>query len=184
MLAGCVTTHDTMKKPTSWTARRDALTRLEEWQLEGRIALNAGKEGWSGTFSWTQTYDNLDFRFRGPLGVGGFRIQGDDERLRVKTTAGEEFYLVDPERDLREKYGWSIPVRSLRYWMLGVPDPATEAAETVDDSQKLALLQQFGWTVEYGGYDETEGMLLPRKLTLEGDGIRIRIIAERWTIGD
>jgi len=186
MLAGCVTTRPaTVTSTTPWAARRDALTKLDDWQLEGRIGLNAGREGGSGTFTWQQVRDGLDFRFRGPLGAGGFRIYGDDDHLRVKTTEGEEFELVDPERELRERYGWSVPLRSMRYWMLGIPDPNGEAAETLDDAQQtLALLQQNGWTVEYGGYDETAGMLLPRKLTMEGNGIRVRVVVEHWQIGD
>jgi outer membrane lipoprotein LolB len=185
-LAGCATTRPATVTPaTPWAARREALTKLDRWQLEGKIGINAGREGGSGTFSWQQAGDALDFRFRGPLGAGGFRIYGDDDRLRVKTTEGEEFELVDPERELRERYGWSVPLRSMRYWMLGVPDPHGEAAETLDDAQQnLALLQQNGWTVQYGGYSETAGMLLPRKLTMDGDGIRVRVVVERWQIGE
>jgi outer membrane biogenesis lipoprotein LolB len=66
----------------------------------------------SGVFTWTQVRDELDFSFRGPVGIGGFRIDGDGDRLHLKTSAGEELYLTDPERDLRERYGWSIPSRA------------------------------------------------------------------------
>jgi outer membrane lipoprotein LolB len=73
----------------------------------------------------------------------------------------------------------------MRYWMLGVPDPDGKAAETLDaGQQQLELLQQLGWTIDYTGYNETDGMLLPRKLTMEGDGIRIRVIVERWQLGE
>jgi|SoiMethySBSTD1v2_1073268.scaffolds.fasta_scaffold655553_2 outer membrane lipoprotein LolB len=186
-LAGCATTRgpaSTTSASPAWETRRDALLALPAWQAEGRIAVNAGKEGGSGAFTWKQVDDALDFRFRGPVGVGGFRIDGDGESLHLKTTAGDERDLTDPERDLRERYGWSVPLNSMRYWMLGVPDPADEAAETLDDANELILLQQRGWTIEYGAYGTAAGTSLPRKVTMEGDGVRVRLIVERWELGE
>jgi outer membrane lipoprotein LolB len=181
VLGGCVTTQgDMAKKAGTAEERRAALLALTDWQVEGRIALSAGREAWSGTFSWKQVHDDLDFRFRGPLGLGGFRIYGDLDRLRVKTTTGEQFSLTDPETELREKFGWSIPVHSMRYWMLTLPDPEGEAAETTNGARELVLLEQLGWTVAYDGYTPTEGRSMPRKITMDGDGVRIRVVAERW----
>lgn len=186
-LAGCATTRApapaTSTSP-AWEARRDALLALDAWQAEGRIAVNAGREGGSGAFTWKQADDALDFRFRGPVGIGGFRIDGDGERLHLKTTAGDEIELSDPERDLRERYGWSVPLESMRYWMLGIPDPRDEAAETLDAANELILLQQRGWTVEYGAYGSAGGTSLPRKVTMDGDGVRVRVIVERWELGE
>ena len=140
-LAGCATTPEQRETTTDWNARRAALLELSEWRVEGRIALNAGKDGWSGTFSWQQAADDLDVRFLGPVGVGGYHLDGNLERLHLKTSSGEELYLTDPERELRQEFGWSIPIRSMRYWMLGVPAPEGEAAETLDADGRLALLE-------------------------------------------
>jgi outer membrane lipoprotein LolB len=186
LIGGCATTHAPAPKPsgTTWASRRDALLQMSEWQLQGRIALNAGKEGWSGNFTWKQVDDDLDVRFSGPLGIGGFHIYGDGQRLRVETSDGERFDLVDPENDLRQRYGWSIPLYSMRYWMLGVPDPQSHYAETLDDAQELISLEQRGWRVGYEGFAETEGTVLPHKVTMDGEGLRIKVLAERWTLGD
>ncbi len=186
ILGGCATTQPPAPKPSgeTWASRRDALLELSAWQAQGRIALNAGKDGWSGNFIWKQDGDDLDFRFNGPLGIGGFRIFGDDNRLRVETSDGERFDLNDPETDLRERYGWSIPLYSMRYWMLGVPDPQAQSSETLDDAQELIALEQRGWRIGYEGYGDTEGTVLPHKLTMEGEGLRIKVIAERWELRD
>jgi len=183
-LGGCATTQAPAPTPSgTWASRRDALLELSEWQLQGRIALNAGKDGWSGNFTWKQVDDDLDFRFNGPLGIGGFRIYGNEKRLRVETSDGERFDLNDPESDLRQRYGWSIPLYSMRYWMLGVPDPQSHSSETLDDAQELISLEQRGWRVGYEGYGETEGAVLPHKVTMDGEGLRIKVIAEQWQVG-
>src|SRR5262245_51521585 len=64
-LGGCVTAPTPKPAPTgaTWVERRDALLQLPQWQSQGRIALNTGKDGWSGDFTWKQAEDDLDFRF-------------------------------------------------------------------------------------------------------------------------
>ena len=100
MLGACVSSRDRIGESidVDWLERRDLLRQLDDWRMEGRIALRTGSDGYNGTLSWEQLEDDLDFRFRGPFGFGGFRIHGNLDRLRVKTTRGDEFYLHDPER--------------------------------------------------------------------------------------
>lgn len=165
-----------------WLERRDMLREIEEFRMEGRLALNTGRRGYSGTVSWEQNDDIVDFRFRGPFGFGGFRIHGDPEQLRVKTTAGEEFLLRDPELEMTERFGWSLPVHSMRYWILGVSDPGLPATEVPDDEGLLESMEQAGWMVTFETYAETDGLLLPRRLDMERGDVRIRVMSDRWDI--
>ena len=165
-----------------WLERRDTLRDIAEFRMEGRLALNTGRKGYSGTVSWEQNDDLLDFRFRGPFGFGGFRIHGDADRLRVKTTGGEEFFLTEPEREMTERFGWSLPVYSMRYRILGVSDPALPAEETLDEDGLLAALEQGGWRIRYDGYAEARGLVLPRRLEMEHGDVRIKVMTDRWEI--
>ena len=166
----------------SWLERRDELRAIEDWRVEGKLALKAGRDGYNGTLSWEQFGTETDFRFRGPFGFGGFRIHGDADRLRLKTTTGTDVYLDDPEADMQERFGWSIPVYSMRYWIVGVSDPDEPATEIVDDSGFLTELEQHGWSVTYDGYREHEGYLFPRKVVMERADVRIRMVADRWEL--
>jgi len=158
------------------------LREIEEFRMEGRLALNTGRRGYSGTVSWEQNDDIVDFRFRGPFGFGGFRIHGVPDQLRVKTTAGEEFLLRDPELEMTERFGWSLPVHSMRYWILGVSDPELPASEVPDEDGLLASIEQGGWFVRYDEYGMSGGLLLPRRLDMEHGEVRIRVMTDRWEI--
>jgi outer membrane lipoprotein LolB len=165
-----------------WLERRDMLREIEEFRMEGRLALNTGRRGYSGTVSWEQNDDIVDFRFRGPFGFGGFRIHGDLDQLRVKTTAGEEFLLRDPELEMTERFGWSLPVHSMRYWILGVSDPGLPAQEVPDGEGLLESMEQAGWVVNFDAYGEIDGLMLPRRLDMERGEVRIRVMSDRWDI--
>ncbi|WP_276610859.1 lipoprotein insertase outer membrane protein LolB [Wenzhouxiangella sp. XN24] len=165
-----------------WLERRETLRDIEEFRMEGRLALNTGRRGYSGTVSWEQNDDIVDFRFRGPFGFGGFRIHGDPEQLRVKTTAGDEFLLTDPEKEMNDRFGWSLPVHSMRYWILGVSDPGLPATEVPDEVGLLESVEQAGWAVYYDSYGEAEGLVLPRRLDMERGDVRIRVMTDRWEI--
>jgi outer membrane lipoprotein LolB len=181
--AGCAGPAERAIEPgADWLERREMLREIDEFRMEGRLALNTGRRGYSGTVSWEQNVDIVDFRFRGPFGFGGFRIHGDLDQLRVKTTAGEEFLLKDPEQEMTERFGWSLPVHSMRYWILGVSDPGLPAAEVPDRSGLLESMEQAGWMVVYDSYGETEGLMLPRRLDMERGEVRIRVMLDRWDI--
>ena len=125
-LAGCAARSGlTLPEMGDWETRRTVLEHMDEWEFSGRIGLSAGDEGFNGKLWWRQ--DGVVFRARvsGPLGVGTIFINGDHGELTLTDRDGAVTELVDAEVELRQRYGWTIPVTSLRYWALGIPDPVS-----------------------------------------------------------
>jgi len=108
-----------------WDDRKTILGNADEWEFAGRIGVSAGEEGFNGSLRWRQ--DGIVFRARisGPLGMGTIFINGDRRELTLTDQDGVVTKLTDVEPELRERYGWTIPVTSLRYWALGIPDPSS-----------------------------------------------------------
>ena len=158
------------------------LADLSEWSFSGRIGVSAGEEGFNGKLRWHQRDDDFDASVSGPLGAGAVRIAGDSRAITIEEKDGTQTVLPDAERDLRLRYGWTIPVESLRYWALGIPDPGAPAADVeFGDDGQLSRLQQRNWQVEIAQYREGGGQLMPRRVTATTEDAKVRLVIDRWT---
>ena len=97
---------------------------------------------------------------------------------------GESTVLEDAELELRWRYGWTIPIASLRYWALGIPDPGEPAITRLDDDGRLIHLEQRGWIVEISRYQEGGGQQMPRILSATNPDTRVRMVIDRWLFFD
>lgn len=181
-LSGCATTRQGTSLPdiSNWELRQEVLGGLREWQFKGRIAVKAGDEGFDGKFNWSQKDDAFTATVGGPLGIGMVRIEGDDHSIVLTEKDGAETVLVDAELELYYRYGWTIPIASLRYWALGIPDPRTPAETQIDERGRLVQLRQNDWVVEISRYREEAGQEMPRNLTATNTNTRVRMVIDKW----
>ncbi len=182
LLSACVTPRQGIELPDigTWDARGQVLGTLRDWEFKGRIAVKAGDEGFNGRINWSQQDDTFNTTVGGPLGMGTVRIEGDGQSVVLTDKDGEKTVLTDAELELRYRYGWSIPVASLRYWALGIPDPTMPAETELDDEGKLVRLRQSDWTVSISRYREGGGQQMPRILTATNPDTRVRMVIDRW----
>ncbi len=179
-LAACVSTLPELQGENDiFRARETNLLALNGWHVEGRIAFKFEDEGGTGAMTWKQDAGHVTFSFRGPLGAASFNVEGTPPDLLLRTGDGESQVLTDPDSELRARFGWSAPFASLRFWMLGIPDPASNASVRVDADGLLREMQQAGWAISYDRY-HSNAPQLPRKLTLLRDDVRIRVIVDSW----
>ncbi len=181
VLAGCRTLPPAPPAGQSWEVRRPELQSLEHFALRGRVAVAAGGEGFNASLRWTQEGNRSQVTLEGPLGVGGAQLIASGEDLTVVTSRGEHIESAAAHAELTARLGFDPPLASLRYWVLGVPDPGQPANESLDPSQqRLAALTQEGWHVEYQSYGSAGGEALPARMTLQRDAVRVRLLVDDW----
>lgn len=163
------------------------LLALDAWRARGRIAVKSGRDGGQGDLLWEQQGEAARIRLSGPFGAGGYEIRWDAHRLGIRSRNGEferAYTGADAvEQFLIEQIGWSFPAASIRYWLLGLADPALPVERIWGADGALATLRQDGWSVSYEGYIWHDGLALPARLTALGPGARVRLVVDRWELG-
>ena len=166
------------KSELAWQARRELLSRIDRFTLEARVS-SGGMFGVKGNLVWKQLPGRFDMRVAGPFGIGAATISGRGSDIEIRTSK-RTITTSDPERDLHDRLGWSFPVTHLRYWVLGVPAPGSDAKVELDEEGRLASLEQDDWTMEVDEYQDAGSLELPRKFEVANDEVRIKVVVDRW----
>lgn len=180
LLVGCAAVPARRAAQSPWPQRRAQLQALDPYELAGRVAVAAGSEGFSAHLSWRQQGARSTVELSGALGIGGLHVVADGESLDVETSKGERLANDEARTELEGKLGFEPPLASLRYWLLGVPDPGSPAVETLGADQRLSGLEQDGWQIAYPDYLDAGGYALPHHLTLRHGDVRVRLIVYNW----
>ncbi len=185
VLGGCASVPQGHPLPPmqDWATRQQVLGGLAAWSFAGRLALKAGDDGFNARIGWSQDGEDFSVTVGGPLGVGTVRIDRDGEAVTLTDKDGTRVDLADAEEELLLRYGWTLPVDSLRYWALGIPDPALPADAAVDAEGRLKMLRQSGWTVTVARYRDGGGQPMPRILTVQNAETRVRMVMDSWHFG-
>jgi len=184
IVAGCRTAPPTLPPSNvAWEVRRPQLQAVAHFELNGRVAVAAGGEGFNANLHWRQEGARSQVSLQGPLGVGGAQITASGDALTVVTARGERIDDEQAHAELAARLGFDPPLASLRYWVLGVPDPAQPATEALDQTQqRLTALTQDGWRVDFQSYVTASGESLPARLTMQRDAVRVRLLVDNWQL--
>jgi outer membrane lipoprotein LolB len=183
MLASCRTApvrHEAPVSAQTWEARKPQLQARDQFGLKGRVAVATGSDGFNARLRWTQAGKQTHMSLDGPLGAGGVQVTSDGSAVSIVTSHGDRLENDAARAELTSRLGFDPPIESLRYWVLGVPEPGHPAQESLDPQQRLATLEQDGWQIQYTDYMSVGGEWLPSKLTLQRQGIRVRLIVDGW----
>lgn len=156
--------------PVEWSARSAALASWADYSLRARVSATRGQEVVTARLAWWQRADRSRLSLTSPLGIGGLDLTVDDEF----------------EQGLNEALGFEVPVKSLRYWLLGIPDPRFAVKDVemmstggVDLPQSFS---QAGWQVRLQRYASvpTTELMMPSRLDLQSDSVEVRVFVEAW----
>jgi outer membrane lipoprotein LolB len=180
-LAGCRTVPVSGPAAPPWDVRRPELQAREHFGLKGRVAVAAGAQGFNARLRWAQDGKRAQVALEGPLGAGAVHIDATGSDLDIVTANGARLTSDAARAELNARLGFDPPLTSLRYWILGVPDPASPADETLDPARHhLTRLEQDGWRIDYGGYIAVGSEWLPARLTLERADVRVKLLVDDW----
>jgi outer membrane lipoprotein LolB len=152
--------------------------QLDRWSFDGRLAITAQNDSWSANLSWDHTPSLEEMKLSGPLGQGAAVIRLSDGFVSIDRGNGQVETSVEPEDFVNEQLGIFVPVMSLRYWVLGLPEPTQTYAETLDG------FTQAGWLVTYNQMQAGFNSSMPRKITVVNSRVTLKLIIDQWFLND
>ncbi len=187
--SGCATTQKPMPpsggaKPVELAEARDAdLEKFANWSVEGRLGVQLPDDGFTAAISWQQRGEAYNVAIIDPLGRQVAKLQGDFQHAILKLSDGRVFEASDPDELMQKNLGWSLPVKSLIYWVRGLPDPQKVAwRREYDGHGRLKVLEQGGWTVKFSRYIEsqTSQAMFPALTRLSYEDFKIKLLIKEW----
>ncbi|HEX2492649.1 MAG TPA: lipoprotein insertase outer membrane protein LolB [Steroidobacter sp.] len=162
------------------------LAQLDRWQAIGRIGVSGPEAGGSGSFEWSQRGERAQVQIRGPVGVGGVHLEfgGDGPKpdLHLQTSDGQSLQSDAAWSELEARLGADVPAGQLRYWLLGLAAPGEHRWLQSPDGEH-ATLEQGGWRIDYQRYSSEPGLRVPVRLRAVSGEARVRIVVDRWRLG-
>jgi outer membrane lipoprotein LolB len=158
------------------------LATLDGWHAAGRVAVKTGTDGWNASFDWREAAGRGELGVRGPFGAGAARIVRTAESITIEQGSSAPIEVPAPfdtlEPVLVERLGAPLPLAQLRWWLVGIPAPDLPSHGGGN------AFEQSGWQVRVDEYVPVAGAPapLPRRLVLERDTARIRVVVDRWDV--
>ncbi len=168
---------------SSWTAHEQRIQDIRNWQMGGKLGIRTQDDSSSVLFNWDQKEQAFHIELKGPLGQTGGIVSGDQYFATLEIPGEQAIAAASPEELLLMRFQWELPVRNAQYWVKGIPAPNSKYDATYADN-RLATLTQDGWNISYQRYIEAEKVVLPEKLILTRDDLKLTLILSDWHLID
>lgn len=149
---------------------------LEHWSFEGRLALTGKNDSWSANISWEHSPEEEKIRLSGPLGQGAVVISLTGNVVTIDRGGDDVQSSTQPEEFINQQLGMFVPVRSLRYWVVGLPEPSRSYKDTD------VGFDQAGWLSEYKQMQLVGDGAMPHKMMVMNKQVKLKLIIDHWAL--
>lgn len=157
-------------------ASREHLYRLNQWSFEGRLSLTGRNDSWSASIAWAHIPAKEQIKLSGPLGQGATVIQLTGDVVSIDRGNGDVQTSDQPEVFVNQQLGMFVPVQSLRYWVVGLPEPQQTYEETSTG------FKQAGWVIDYRQMQVADNQNMPRKIIVMNDQVKLKLFIDQWVL--
>lgn len=153
----------------------------QAFQLNGRIGVRYGEEGFSGNLRWQHGAGDDEILLLSPLGQTVARIERNV--AGVVLDVPENHYVAQDAAELTERVlGWRLPLDGMQYWVTGHAAPDGAASATRDEAMNLVRLSQQEWEIEYRDYRSEGRFVLPSRIVMRNGTLEIRLVVDEWIL--
>ncbi len=155
-------------------SERVHLYQLKKWAFDGRLSVTDGKEAWSASIDWVHTQNKDEIKLSGLLGQGAALITLTDNWVMIDKGDDKVQQSTQVDDFIAQQLGVSIPVRALKFWVLGLPNTDNLMVEKNDG------FEQANWQVHYVQMQRSGKEWLPRKINVNNRGVKLKLVIDQW----
>lgn len=156
---------------------------LASFNISGRASIRYEGGGEYVRFAWQADKENQTIQFYSPIGtpIAYLTVTPSQATFQQgKTTHTAE----DAESLMQSLIKWHLPIKSLRYWILGLAD-LNYAAQWRQDELGWHL-DQSGWQIYFTDYvylDQAgKKIYRPKRINLKNINLSIKMVISEWEI--
>jgi outer membrane lipoprotein LolB len=105
-------------------------------------------------------------------------IQLNAEGVTIDRGGGDIKTSANPEAFINQEIGLFVPVTSLRYWVVGLPE------KSVDTKAIDSGFEQSGWRSQYKAMQSVKNYLLPRNMTVTNETVKLKLFIDQWSLDE
>ncbi|HKJ88065.1 MAG TPA: lipoprotein insertase outer membrane protein LolB [Gammaproteobacteria bacterium] len=163
--------------------RAQRLAGLDQWQLMGRVSVQGPEGSGQVRVHWVWGDQQGRLQVRNPFGQTVMEVRDGPEGLRVRDSEGKVYRGGAARAALRRQLGWHVPVGPMARWALGLATGG-RIPRVLDDRGLPLEIQAGPWQVSYDGYQEVQGMWVPRDLKITRGGLELHLRVDHWQLED
>lgn len=153
----------------------------EAFQLQGRIGVRYGTEGFSGNLRWHHGSESDEILLLSPLGQAVARIERNARGVILETP--DQRHEAEDAAELTGRVlGWRLPLTGLQYWVTGHAAPDGTASVVRDEASNIIRLNQQEWEIEYRDYRQEGKHVLPTRTVMRNATLELRLVVDEWEL--
>lgn len=135
-------------------------------------------DSWSAKINWQHKAGKDVLNLSGPLGQGAVRIILHSDSIMIDQGDGQVGFSKNVDVYIKQQLGFFVPLSALRFWVLGLNEPDKPFVR-FDDG-----FSQFSWNIRYHNYIQVGNDLMPRKISIENNSAKLKLVIDQWMLND
>lgn len=178
---------NTLLTNQTWEQQQQALQQLDHWTLTGKLAIFLESDRQSANIYWQQQGDDYSIQLTTFIGTRILQVTKNEQGVEIINNDDEVFTGQDANTLIKQlSPGLDLPIAALQQWIKGNP---ANASYQLNDQQQVSELvgldaSQNLWEVDFQQYQVFSGTVLPTKVNLKRDDIRVKIAINQWKVAN
>ena len=178
---------NTLLTNQTWEQQQQALQQLDHWTLTGKLAIFLESDRQSANIYWQQQGDDYSIQLTTFIGTRILQVTKNEQGVEIINNDDEVFTGQDANTLIKQlSPGLDLPIAELQQWIKGNP---ANASYQLNDQQQVSELvgldaSQNLWEVDFQQYQVFSGSVLPTKVNLKRDDIRVKIAINQWKVAN